>query len=64
MLDPYAGEATTFVAAALCGRRSISFERSPENYEDAVVRATGTLTKQKIDVSPDEPAEMGAEQNG
>ena len=40
ILDPYAGSATTLVAAERTGRRSLGWERDPETYAAAVARLT------------------------
>ena len=44
VIDPYAGSASTLVAAALHGRRAIGFEVDPGNFERAVTRLTRDLS--------------------
>lgn len=62
VLDPYAGEATTAVACAMTGRRSISFELLESNFNDAVERYKALLSKNAITEEPPEaPPEMEGE---
>jgi DNA modification methylase len=44
VLDPFVGTGTTAVAAAMCGRNSISTEVDPEYFEMSVNRLRDTLT--------------------
>jgi site-specific DNA-methyltransferase (adenine-specific) len=53
IMDPYAGSATTLVAAKKLGRLSIGWEADPDYYPKALNRIAGTA--QQIELAPPAP---------